>query len=319
MTRTVALLLLACCSASAAVAQTTSSSVAVPAGGARLGEPLTIIYQVGVIIEADRGPCRGLKGTVPIPIEWPEQQVQIVKEDIAPEAQVTYRDVDGTVRQMVIEVPYIEAGTVVQALVDVEITRHAQLPPEDTSVYVMPNLRKLPMNVRQYLGTSPFIESTHRSITMQARQLVADTETAWQRVEAIYDWTREHVEYQFGPLKGALRAMREQTGDCEDISSLFIALCRASGIPARTVWVPDHCYPEFYLEDAAGNGYWFPCQAAGTRDFGGIPEHRPILQKGDNFQVPERPRERQRYVAEYLTGKGGSPKVKFIGRTVDVE
>ena len=42
-------------------------------------------------------------------------------------------------------------------------------------------------------------------------------------------------------------ALRDGTGDCEELSSLFIALCRAHGIPARTVWVPDHCYPEFYL------------------------------------------------------------------------
>ena len=52
------------------------------------------------------------------------------------------------------------------------------------------------------------------------------------------------------------------------------------------VWVPGHCYPEFYLEDAEGRGHWIPCQAAGTRAFGSMPEHRPILQKGDNFRVP---------------------------------
>ncbi|HWC91000.1 MAG TPA: transglutaminase domain-containing protein, partial [Pirellulales bacterium] len=76
-----------------------------------------------------------------------------------------------------------------------------------------------------------------------------------------------------------------------------------------------HCYPEFYLEDKEGKGYWFPCQAAGTRDFGGISEFRPILQKGDNFQVPER-KDRQRYIAEHLTGAGGRPSVEFIRTAV---
>ena len=88
-----------------------------------------------------------------------------------------------------------------------------------------------------------------------------------------------------------MAALKDKTGDCEELTSLFIALCRASDIPARTVWVPGHCYPEFYLEDDEGKGHWFPCQAAGSRAFGGIPEQKPILQKGDNFSVPENPRE----------------------------
>jgi hypothetical protein len=68
--------------------------------------------------------------------------------------------------------------------------------------------------------------------------------------------------------------------------------------------------------DDESKGHWFPCQAAGTRDFGGIPEKRAILQKGDNFKDPDRPRERLRYVSEFLEGAGmkggGRPQVKFI-------
>ena len=114
--------------------------------------------------------------------------------------------------------------------------------------------------------------------------------------------------------------MRDGTGDCEEITSLFIAICRAADIPARTVWVPGHCYPEFYLEDDKGQGHWFPCQSAGAREFGGISELRPILQKGDNFRPPKNSHERQRYMAEYLTGSpspgGGKPQVKFIREAV---
>jgi hypothetical protein len=81
------------------------------------------------------------------------------------------------------------------------------------------------------------------------------------------------------------------TADCKDMSCLFVALCRAGKIPARIVRVPEHCYAEFYLEmkpegRARGNrpvGFWFPCQVSGTYSFGGIPEQRVILQKGDSF------------------------------------
>jgi hypothetical protein len=127
---------------------------------------------------------------------------------------------------------------------------------------------------------------------------------------------RENVEYKNGPIKGAAAALRDGTGDCEELTSLFIAICRAAGIPARTVWVEGHCYPEFYLLDKAGEGHWFPCQAAGTRAFGEIPELRPVLQKGDNIRPPYNRRDRQRYMANHLTGAGGRPEVTFIRKMV---
>jgi hypothetical protein len=46
-----------------------------------------------------------------------------------------------------------------------------------------------------------------------------------------------------------------------------------------------------------------------------MPDHRPILQKGENIKVPEES-EPQRFVAEFLTGRGGrgsgQPQVKFV-------
>ena len=98
---------------------------------------------------------------------------------------------------------------------------------------------------------------------------------------------RKAVRYQFDPkIRSSVDALRSGHGDCEELTSLFIAVCRAAGIPARAVWVPGHCYPEFYLVDGEGHGRWFPCQAAGERMFGQMVEWRPILQKGDRFRVP---------------------------------
>lgn len=289
---------------------------AVPDGrGPQLAKSLTQRYQIGMIVTAKGGACTGIYATAPVPIDWPEQTVQVVSEDMSPNVQkVDYRTLGGSVKQMLCTMPYIAPGDEAKALVTLEIRRFSQTPPADTSIYVLPNDKKLSKEMRQYLLPSPMIESTHTKIRGVAREvmLAHKDDTAWKKVEALYDWTRENVEYVNGPIKGALRALQDRTGDCEELSSLFIALCRANNIPARIVWVPDHCYPEFYLEDAEGKGYWFPCQAAGTREFGGVTEHRPILQKGDNFQVPEKPRDRMRYVAEYLTGKGGNPGVKFI-------
>ncbi len=100
------------------------------------------------------------------------------------------------------------------------------------------------------------------------------------------------------------------------MTSLFIALCRASKIPARTVWLTTSVYPEFYLLDDDGHGHWFPCQIGGTRQFGGIDDSTPILQKGDNFRDAERPKEKMRLVPEYFTVpllRGAtSPNIQWI-------
>lgn len=287
--------------------------------GATLGDESVTGYEVGVLVTAEKGPCRNIVAYLPAPANWPEQQVEVVSEDVSSQVKkVEYRDIgNGEVRQMVVTIPSLKAGEEARAVATFRVARRQVLPPESTSSFVLP--KKFKDNTRRYLTPSPKIESNHRKIRDLAREVVQGKEGAWEQVEAIYDWVRENVEYKNGPLKGAMAALDDKTGDCEELTSLFIALCRANGIPARTVWVPSHCYPEFMLEDEEGNPHWFPCQAAGTRSFGGIPETRPVLQKGDNFRVPGN-RERQRYMSERLDGTpapgGGPPKVQFVRKPV---
>jgi len=283
----------------------------------QLGPPSTQRIRVGVIVKAVGGPCQGIYATVPIPAEWPEQQIKATEEEISPlVTNRTERVVGGTVRQMVIEIPSLPAGQVAKCLLIYEVTRNPILPPANTDVFSIP--KKLDRANMLYLGPSPYIESRNPKIMALAKELPADKEHDWQKVEAIYDFVREHVKYVNGDLKGAARALADKTGDCEELSSLFIAICRAAKIPARTVWVQGHCYPEFYLVDDEGKGYWFPCQAAGARAFGGIDEKRPILQKGDNFKDPDRPRDKLRYMSEFLKGAGGGgkPDVTFVREMV---
>ena len=288
--------------------------------GPKTGQTQVSYWRAGMVIKASGGACRGMTGYAPVPTDWPEQEVSVVKEDISPEAKVSYETVDGGVRIMNVRVGQLGSGQEAKALVTMEIRRSTILPPDNTDIYVLPDPKKLTRQIRLYLGPSPKIESRDPKIQKLAKEIVADKEKAWDRVEAIYDWVRAKVKYENGPLKGALAALKDGTGDCEELSSLFIALCRAVDIPARTVWVPGHCYSEFYLLDDKGEGHWFPCQSAGSREFGGITELRPILQKGDSFRPPRGGKERQRYMAESLTGTpmpgGGKPQVTFVREKV---
>lgn len=289
--------------------------------GIRFGSQKTTRWQVGLKVKAPRGGAvTGIRGTVPVPTDWPEQLVRIVDEDISTEARVTYRTLNNGVKQMRVAIRQLNAGATARALVTYEVTTSEILAPESHDKFVFPE--RLPKSLRSYLGSSPYIEVRDKQIRDKARELTKDEKGAWETVETIYDWVRDNVEYKNGKLKGALAALRDKDGDCEELTSLFIALCRANKIPARTVWVPGHCYPEFFLLDSEGQGHWFPCQAAGTRCFGGMTEHKPILQKGDNFKVPEK-KKPQRYVAEFLIAKAvrgnGQPTVEFVRRLLPGE
>lgn len=286
--------------------------------GTKLGATIEQYVKIGISVTAKGGPCRGLEGTTPIPIEWPEQKLEVVDEDrTSTVRRLDYRMIapmgsrEATAQQMLVSIPQLAAGEEAHVILVIKVTRYAQLPPEDTSQFVRPEKRD--RSVRAYLLPSPKIETKDRGIAKIARQIADENKgrTDWELIEAFYDWVRENIEYVNGPLKGARQALRDGTGDCEELTSLFIALCRIEGIPARSVWVEGHCYPEFYLLDADGEGHWFPCQAAGDRAFGSMPDRRPIYQKGDNFKVPES-KERYRYVPENLTGAGGNPSVTFI-------
>jgi hypothetical protein len=312
--RLFALLILALFASSTGAAPPESADVQL---GPALGREHVQRFRVGIQIIAEAGPCEAIVATTPIPIDWPEQQVKIVEDDLSPSVQdLQYRVIDGSVKQMVLTIPYLAAGEECHAITTLEITRRELKAPEETEALILP--KKLDKDLRAYLAASPGIETRHAKIRSLAKDLVKDKASAWEQVEALYDWVRDNVKYSEGGFKGAAQALKDKKGDCEELSSLFIALCRANGIPARTVWVPGHCYPEFYLVDPRGHGYWFPCQAAGARDFGGIVEQRPVLQKGDNFSDPDRPGRKLRYVSEFISVRraAAKPTVRFIRELV---
>jgi hypothetical protein len=281
--------------------------------GPALGDMRIQRYRVGVLVKAEGGTCRGIYATLPVPAAWPEQKVRVVEENVSGGVKGPQFRSLGGVEQMVVSIPTIPAGGKEFAILTFELERFAILPPAETDGWRIP--AKPDRNLRIHLGASPYVETRDPKIVRFAKEAAGDHE-GWKRVEAIYDAVREKVEYRNGDLKGARRALADGWGDCEELTCLFIAAARSQGIPARTVWVEGHCYPEFYLEDDAGTGCWHPCQAAGTRAFGGMPDQLPILQKGDSFRDPDRPGKQVRYVAEFLRGEavagGGRPDVTWI-------
>lgn len=276
--------------------------------------PKTIEMLIGVRITAPDGNMYGTLATTVFPTPWPEQTVEIVETNLPPTTQAQFRELPGGNRQWMFFAPTIPAGAVVEATVRVRISKSHIVGPEDTLRFKIP--KRLSRDLQQFMSNSPYIEANAGEVRKIVRAVDASEPlTDWKKVEQLYDWVRDNITYQRGDLKTVREALRDKTGDCEEMTSTFVALCRAARVPARCVWVPNHCYPEFYLEDEQGEGHWFPCQVAGTRNFGSMPDYLPILQKGDRFKVPEKP-EVQRYIADFLSSKKvlgkNDPQVEFI-------
>ena len=301
----------------AAVAQFRDSGPKDP----QLGQATLQRWQIGVIVTAGTGPCRGIVATTSVPTDWPEQQVRVVAEDISPGVEVSYRMVDGAVKVMTARIASLAPGEQAKAVVTFEVKRSHQSAPEDTDVYVLPDPKKLDRKLRAFLAPSPYIESTDPQIEALAGKIGVEEEKAWGRVEAIHEWVRENIKLEDNQgrgVKSTLETLRDGTGDCDECTSLFVAICRARGIPARSVRVPGHCYPEFYLEDDNAQGHWLACDATRPLPFGELADDRPILQKGDNLRLRDPYTKRMksyRFLPDNLTiadQRGTPPQVKVV-------
>lgn len=291
------------------------------AGPDRYGEPVTGEFRVGAVVTASRGAVRNIRAMVAVPFDCEEQTVRIVDEEFTSEvASVKYRDVPGgEARQMLITIPYLPNRAEARAVVTFDVTTRPILPPDDERAATLKVPDRVPRDLRRYTSVSPLIEARDRKIRSIARdemEKLGEDANDWRRIEALYDYVLDNIKYVEGPDTSAEQTLREGYADCHGRSALFVALCRSADIPARVVWVQGHCYAEFYLEDETGAGHWYPIESAGSRAFGEMPLGRVILQKGDNFRVPERPKDRLFYATDFMVGlpeKGsGKPRVKYI-------
>src|SRR5262245_33870384 len=67
----------------------------------RLGSERSESYYVGLLVSAEKGTCRDISATLPVPFDWPEQTVKVLKEDKSSHVKrLEYVLVGGGVRQM---------------------------------------------------------------------------------------------------------------------------------------------------------------------------------------------------------------------------
>jgi hypothetical protein len=96
-------------------------------------------------------------------------------------------------------------------------------------------LKNKKQTLRSYLASEKYIESDHPLIVKTAQKLKAHNPV--KTAKNIFNWVSSHIT-DAGYTKhahGALYAHQYQKGDCTEYMHLFIALCRANHIPARSI------------------------------------------------------------------------------------
>ncbi len=260
------------------------SKYAIPDPALELLDPRTYRLKVLIRIDAPDGMVKNVMATGPIPMDWPEQRVRLISQKLTPQCTVSEQVLPGQAALLKFHVPQIQKGgsAFVERLYEITRFRTKFLSEPESLKYA----RVIPAELKeQVAGTPPGVELDHPKMIELAKSLRKSSDEAnpWDTIKTFWSWTRDNVKFQNGDFRGALYAIENHCGDCEEMSALFVGLCRLSGIPARTVWVEGHDYPEFYLLDKQGKGHWIPAQVVGPPWFGEITEYRPIFQKGDRF------------------------------------
>ncbi len=109
-----------------------------------------------------------------------------------------------------------------------------------------------------FLRPEPLIQSTNPRIEAQARLILQRERDAAKAAELLTHWVSDHVKPEIATsIPSALQVLERRRGDCNEHTVLFVALARASGLPARPVAglvylggrFYYHAWPEVYLGD----------------------------------------------------------------------
>ena len=279
-----------------------------PQGASGYLDPRRYELKVGVQLRGT-GPASNVKATTAAPVELPEQRVDQV--DVQTQGCVAgLRQLTPESGQLILAARSLARGQVIGAAAHYVLTickdhrgfDREQFPYEQEFAKAFR---------RMYLVDSPGIQTRFKTVRQLAEQIAGQIAHPWDRARAFQTWVWENIEGRVQYYTSVVRALKNRVGDCEERAAVFVALCRASGIPARLVWIPNHNWAEFYLLDHQGVGHWIPCHTACYKWFGWTGAHELVLQKGDRILVPEK-RRPQRLLADWMQWEGSRPAVRWF-------
>jgi hypothetical protein len=185
-----------------------------------------------------------------LPVEHRGQIVEI--GEIYPEPEAVIEDPLGKTKIVFWRQTDLEDGEDIYFYYDFayagELVSGADIDPEKIEPY-----DEASAEYQRYTGSEPWIEITD-AIRARAREIVGDEVNPYLKAHKIFDWVVYNIRYEFPDMesRGSARTFARRSGDCASFSVVFCAMCRAEGIPARTVtacwpWGGGHQWAEVLL------------------------------------------------------------------------
>lgn len=124
----------------------------------------------------------------------------------------------------------------------------------------------------QYLKASGN-DALNSAIKSLANSLTSGKTTVWAKAEAIFNWVRDNVDYEYyaNTKYKATGTLSKKKGNCCDHANLIVALCRAADIPARFSHGKNckfssglntgHVWAQIYVD-----GVWYSADATSSRN-----------------------------------------------------
>jgi len=143
-----------------------------------------------------------------------------------------------------------------------------------------------PELMRQYTNaqandSATFIDPHNQQIKTIAEDIKQKTPTnnSYLLAKALFIWLKQNTDYKIhttgdGGVQPAAVTFNKKTGDCDDLSYLYVSLCRAIKIPARFIrgylieeangiaQATSHAWTEIYVGATIGNNGWIPVECA---------------------------------------------------------
>ena len=89
---------------------------------------------------------------------------------------------------------------------------------------------------KRFTQTTPRFQIDHGTVLAQAKKIVGNEKDTLEKAKRIEKWVYKTLKKAYDAnADSALEILENKAGDCTEHALIFVALCRASGVPAREV------------------------------------------------------------------------------------
>lgn len=138
----------------------------------------------------------------------------------------------------------------------IEVNRKVLFPLSETSV----------KDYRRYLQATTTIDSNNPQIIAKASELTEGEDDLFKVTFNLAEWVEKNVNYELDSLTASASqkaswVLQNKRGVCDEMTSLFVAMCRSLGIPARFVSGVSYTTSDLFSEQWQPHGWaevYFP-------------------------------------------------------------